>query len=60
MAIDLLEKNIINSSYIISKVEELSDGVEVFNELISGNEKIIKAVLINTVLLITNVERAEV
>ena len=47
MAVDLLKENAINSSGIISIVEKLSNGAEIFNKLVSGNDEIIKAILVN-------------
>jgi len=47
MAVDLLKENTISSSGIISMTEELSNGAEVFDKLASGDEEIIKAVLVN-------------
>ncbi|MHB1345909.1 MAG: zinc-dependent alcohol dehydrogenase [Candidatus Humimicrobiaceae bacterium] len=46
-ALNLLEKNKINSSIIINKIAKIEDGEVIFNELASGNEDIIKAVLTN-------------
>lgn len=46
-AVDLLAENSIDSSGIVTDVEDLSRGAEVFQRLASGDESIIKAVLIN-------------
>lgn len=47
VAIEYLEKNKINTRIIISEIVKMEKGMLIFNELASGKEEVIKAVLIN-------------